>query len=169
MRRLLLFALALLLEGCAGPLPRSITQPPPVAVSVRQAQKEVMRDLSREVRWGGEIIEVWNRSDHTDVLVLGRELKRGGEPREEGEVDGRFIARFGGFMDPARFPKGRMLTVSGPLIGVETHPVGDYPYRYPVVQVTAWHLWPQSEPRSYYHDPWWPYYPGCLWRYPCWW
>ncbi len=168
MKRLLHCTLILLLlDGCTSQLPGTIARPPAEPVSVREVQRDAGSHLSREVRWGGDIIEVQNHSDHTDVLVLARELKKDGEPKEDGAVDGRFIARFGSFIDPAQLPEGRLLTVSGPVIGMESHKVGEYPYRYPVVQVTAWHLWPK--PRTYYHDPWWPYYPGYPWRYPYWW
>ncbi len=169
MKRAFHFTLILLLGGCAGTLPRAISQPPATPVSVQEVQKGVESHLSQEVRWGGDIIEVQNYSDHTDVLVLARELSKGGEPKRDGGVDGRFIARFGSFIDPAQLPEGERLTVSGPVIGMERRKVGEYPYRYPVVQVTAWHLWPEPEPRTYYHDPWWPYYPGYPWRYPYWW
>ncbi len=165
--------LLLVLNGCAGNLPRAIVEPPEHAVTVAQVQQAPDRYRGEPVRWGGEVIEVQNLPDHTDVLVLGRELKKGGEPREDGVVYGRFIARFGGFLDPARLPEGRMLTVSGTLAGVETRKVGEFPYRYPVVEVTAWHLWPEPEPRVYYPDPWGPWYPYYHpwrpWGYPWWW
>ncbi len=169
MIRIALFLLLpLLLAGCATPLPSAIFEPPARPFSVRDVQKNPGAHLSKEARWGGEILEVHNPKDHTDVLVLGRSLKKNGRPEDNGVVDGRFIARFSGFVDPGQLPEGRLLTVSGPVIAVETHKVGDYPYRYPVVQVVAWHLWPKPEPRYYYRDPWWPYYPGYPW-YPHWW
>ena len=164
----------LLLNGCASRLPLAITEPPAQSCSVRQAQQDPDTCRNRPVRWGGEIIEVQNQSDHSDVLVLGRALKKQGEPKSGGTVDGRFIARFGSFMDPAELPKGKRITVSGPLIGLETRKVGEYPYPYPVVQVTVWHLWPDPQPESYPYDPWWPYYPypwypGGPWGHPWWW
>ena len=158
----LLFVL-LFLSGCASKLPSAIAEPPPESFSVREVQRDPQAYLARPVRWGGEVIEVQNREESSDVLVLGRELKQKGEPKSSGKVDGRFIARFGGFIDPEELPKGKRITVSGPIIGLETGQVGEFPYPYPVVEVTAWHLWPDPQPRNYYYDPWWPYY-----RYPYW-
>ncbi len=162
----------LLITGCST-VPEAISVAPSEPVTVAQVQQDPAVHRGREVRWGGDVIEVLNGPDHTEVLVLGRELKKSGEPRREGLVYGRFIARFPGFLDPARLPQGRMLTVRGVLNGVETRKVGEYPYRYPVVEVTAWHLWPEPEPRPpYYYDPWWPYppyYPWRPWGYPWWW
>jgi len=175
MMRWLHFTLFLLaLNGCASKLPSAISEPPAEPVSVQEVQKQPQAYLSRKVRWGGEVIEVENGQEHSDVLVLGRELKKKGEPRENGAVDGRFIARFGGFMDPAELAEGSRITVSGPVIGLETRKVGEFPYPYPVVEVEAWHLWPEPEPRHYYYDPWWPYYYsypywGRPWGYPYWW
>ena len=162
----------LFLSGCASKLPSAIGEPPAAPVSVREVQKQPQAYLSRKVRWGGEVIEVRNGPEHSDVLVLARELKKKGEPREDGAVDGRFIARFGGFVDPAELAEGSRITVSGPVIGLETHKVGEFPYPYPVVEVEAWHLWPEPEPRNYYYDPWWPFYSpywGRPWGYPYWW
>jgi len=121
MMRWLHFTLFLLaLNGCASKLPSAISEPPAEPVSVQEVQKQPQAYLSRKVRWGGEVIEVENDQEHSDVLVLGRELKKKGEPRENGAVDGRFIARFGGFMDPAELAEGSRITVSGPVIGLET-------------------------------------------------
>lgn len=163
----------LVLSGCASKLPGSITQAPAEPLQVKDVQQQPEAYLSREVRWGGEIVEVQNKADHSDVLVLGRELKSRGEPKVDGVVEGRFIARFGTFVDPAELPEGKRITVSGRIIGLETRDVGEFPYPYPVVEVVAWHLWPDPEPANYYYDPWWPYYHpwywGRPWGYPYWW
>jgi outer membrane lipoprotein len=164
----------LLLNGCASNLPSAIREAPAEPLSVRQAQQDPEAFRGREVRWGGEIIEVRNAEDHSDVVVLGRELKSRGEPLVDGAVDGRFIARFGGFVDPAELSEGKRITVRGRVVGLESHNVGQFPYPYPVVEVMAWHLWPDPEPYPHYYDPWWPYYPypyywGRPWGHPYWW
>jgi len=159
----------LLLNGCASQLPSAIREAPAEPVSVQDVQGKPETYRSQAVRWGGEVIEVQNKADHSDVLVLGRELKKKGEPKIDGAVDGRFIARFGGFIDPAEMPQGKRITVSGHVTGLERHEVGEFLYPYPVVEVTAWHLWPDPEPANYYYDPWWPYYYPYYWGRPYWW
>ncbi len=159
-----------LLAGCGSPLPSAIAKAPADPVTLGQVRGHPDPHIGKQVRWGGTILKVENKTDHTDVLVLGRTLSRNGEPPEEGAVEGRFIARFSGFVDPAQLPEGRKLTVRGSVLGVEIHKVGDYPYRYPVVEVTAWHLWPTPEPLPYYYrDPWWPYFGYPWYPYPYGW
>ena len=79
-------------------------------------------------------------------------------PVEDSKVDARFIARFSGFREPADFPEGKRLTVSGTLSGVEVHNVGEFPYPYPVVEVIESHRWPEK--KHYDHYPYYPYYPS---------
>ncbi len=161
------------LSGCAANLPQSIVQAPPRQPQPEQVQANPDAFVGQPLRWGGKVIEVQNREGHTDVLVLASELEKAGEPREQGQVYGRFIARISGFQEPSLFPSEARVTFSGVLSGVEKHPVGEYPYPYPVMQVDVYHVWPEPRPhvRSPYYDPWpWGYYRGYPgWGYPYWW
>lgn len=171
----LLAAVLALLLGCAGEVPREISSPAPAPLGVREARTAPGQHVGTPVRWGGSILSVENGSETTDIELLARALDARGEPRADAEPDGRFIARFQGFLDPAEYPKGRLLTVSGVVTGAETRPVGDYPYRYPVVQAMGRHLWPEPEPVVYapgypgpWYDPWWgpgygPWYRPWYW------
>lgn len=165
-------ALALLL-GCAGEVPRSIRSPTPAPLGVAEARAAPEQHLGTPVRWGGSILNVENGPETTDVELLARPLDTVGEPRPDAAPLGRFIARFRGFLDPAEYPRDRLLTVSGILAGAETRDVGDYPYRYPVVRAQGRYLWPEPEPvilgpgypgpwYDPWYDPWWdPWYgPG---------
>ena len=121
---------------------------------------------SREVRWGGEILEIVNREDFTELTILARPLSKNGEPSETDSSPGRFIARIAGFIDPEEYPTGRRITVRGTLANADTRKVGEYSYVHPVVSATDWYLWPELERRQpdrypwWYYDPWWysPWY-----------
>lgn len=118
-----------------------------------------------EVRWGGVIAKINNQAAQTEIEVVSRALKDNGQPKPESDSDGRFIARFQGFVDPLVFSPGRQLTVAGTLRGEIMGKIGEFEYRYPVVNVTIFQLWPEPEPLRYrdypyspwYDDPWWPY------------
>jgi len=177
MRKILYFiVIVMVMSGCASKLPQSIAQPPAEVISASAVQQHPESYLGKQVRWGGEILEVANAEQHTDVLVVGRELEKDGEPIEDSKVDARFIARFSGFREPADFPEGKRLTVSGTLSGVEVRNVGEFPYPYPVVEVIESHRWPEK--KHYDHYPYYPYYPSYYgwgpyggypwWRYPYW-
>ena len=123
----------ILLSGCAGGVPAAIKDSPVSSASVSEAQQSERRFVGAQVRWGGTILSVRNREATTEIEILSRPTDTSGEPDAEGDGQGRFIAEVRGFLDPAEFPKDRLLTVVGTLDRVETRPVGDYPYRFPIV------------------------------------
>ena len=172
------FALVLALGGCATGVPKAIRDPDTTPVEVAQVQANADRHLGQRVRWGGTILSIDNKKGATEIEVLSRPLGRDGAPARDSSSLGRFIAEVDGFLDPTEYPKDRELTVVGIITRVETRPIGDYPYRYPVVQVESRHLWPEQPPPGYYappwpnpwYDPWygplyWPYFglPGRYW------
>jgi outer membrane lipoprotein len=155
-----------LLAGCAGQMPAELRTPSPTPLTPIAARAAPERHSGSIVRWGGGILAVRNGPRTTDFEVLARPLDAAGRPKPDtaaaGADYGRFIARFEGFLDPAQYPRERLLTVTGTLVGVETRDVGSYPYRYPVVQAKAKHLWPAPAP-----EPEWPWYPD-PWLGPPW-
>ena len=165
-------ALALLLS-CSS-VPENIRKAPadsPMLSTVRASPDSFK---SREVRWGGEILETANREDFTELTVLARPLSKEGEPSRTDASPGRFIVRIAAFIDPEEYTAGRRITVRGALAGAETRKVGEYSYVHPVVQATDWYLWPVYERRSsdyypwWYYDPWWysPWYHYPYYYYP---
>jgi outer membrane lipoprotein len=159
-----------LLSGCALNPPTGLEDPLPQAPTKQAVQAAPERYLGERVRWGGEILGVENQAAATEVAVYGRPLFNNAEPRPEGGEGVRFIARFERFLDPAEYSAGKRLTVRGRLTSALTRKVGEYAYRYPVVEVEAHHLWPAYEPppepawfRDPYYDPWWPWGPWGPW------
>ncbi|QKT04421.1 Slp family lipoprotein [Ectothiorhodospiraceae bacterium 2226] len=181
----LLTGLMLTLVGCAtSPVPDVIRDVPPGDLRVAEVRgPDGERFVGSDARWGGTIIEVQNRAHGTDVLVLGRSLDANGRPRADGEQLGRFIIRTERFLDPAVYARDREVTAYGKVDGIDTQPVGDYEYRYPVLAAEQWRLWqprPVRDPyyhdpfydpfyspfyRPYYYDPWYPWGP---WPYRRW-
>jgi outer membrane lipoprotein len=164
-----------LLAACAGNPPRGLGGELPPPLSQRAVQADPDRHLGAEVRWGGEILGVRNGERFTDVELYGRPLFDNAEPRPEGGEGVRFIARVPGFLDPAEHAPGKRLTVRGRLAAALERKVGEYPYRYPLVEVSVHHLWPAyKEPpepawfRDPYYDPWWPWHPWGAWPYRRW-
>ncbi len=176
-RGALLGLLALLLSACVGNPPVGLAPlagDPPRPAQV-QADPGVYQ--GREVRWGGEILSIDNQSSQTEVELYARPLFDNAEPRPDGGDGVRFLARVAGFLDPAQYSKGKRMTVRGRIGAAIRRPVGEYPYRYPVVEVERHHLWPvyvdPPEPawfRDPYYDPWWPWGPwGPYRRWPYYW
>jgi outer membrane lipoprotein len=157
----------LALAGCASEVPPPISEPPAVEITLAQALAEPDALKGREVRWGGAIARVENRKEETWIEIVERPLASDGAPGYQDSSAGRFIAKVAGFLDPAVYAPDRLMTVAGTLDGVTTRSIGEFPYRYPLLKVSAYYLWPRP-PRGvdhYYYPPYWydPWYP---WRYP---
>lgn len=159
-------AALVLISGCAthGPLPTSDV---PVATpAVTEVQSDPARFKGTTVRWGGVITRVDNQPANTWIEVVSHELQENGQPQAKGGSSGRFIAVIPGFADPAVYTSGRKITVVGTLGETTTRQIGEYNYTFPLVNVSAIHLWPVVEenttsdypPPWWYYDPW-PYYP----------
>ncbi len=169
-RQVAALAATLLLGGCVSEVPESIRLPPSAAVSPAEARADPQHLVGVTVRWGGIIAKVENRREQTVLEVVARPLGRDGSPLEvESSHLGRFLARVPGFLDPALYEVGRAITVRGQFEGVETKAIGEFPYRYPVVDARQHFLWqPPPEPRARDYDPYWydPWYPFPWWHRP---
>jgi outer membrane lipoprotein len=165
-RFLALGLLSMFLAACASapkPVGGAIEGSPGIAEALARPEQT----KGARVRWGGAIVAVENRADVTLVEVVGRELNEQGKPERVERSSGRFIARIQGFIDPEVYSRGRLFTVTGTVAEVTTRTIGDYPYRYPVVNVEQYHLWERERPVTYarpyydpFYDPWWdPWYP----------
>ena len=172
----LLLIASLLLAGCTSQIPQNIKQAPPNNPSIEEVRNSVIENQIWQVRWGGEILETENLENETRLTVLASPLTKDGEPKTTDNSEGRFIAIVPIFLDPKVYASGRQLTVSGTLLRYEDDKVGEFTYRYPVVQADSYYMWPEviTPPYGYpypgwydpwYYDPWFyrPWYPR---RYP---
>ncbi len=161
-------ACALLLYGCASNIPEQIKQATTSNVTPLEARQQAQTFTGQNVRWGGEIITIENKPDHTQIVVLSRPLDKDGEPQGTQKHHGRFIAQVQGFVEPSLYAAGREITVVGTYTQTVDRMIGEYPYRYPLVMVEHLHLWPVPvDPGpDYWYDPWYdPWYPWGPW-YP---
>jgi outer membrane lipoprotein len=160
---------ALLLGGCA-----SAAFPPEMLQGVNQSL--TLGDLRRapdayvnqKVVLGGEIVETRPQAEQTEIEVLGRPLRRDESPAWTDVSEGRFLVISRQFLDPAVYAKGRRLSVVGAFTGEEERPIGDQPYRYPVIAAEQVRLWPAQLPAYAFPYPY-PYYPYPWYLGPPWW
>lgn len=161
MIRLFFALLASSLMGACSSLPKSTDGQDVIPISVSEVQQSPESHLGKAVRWGGSVISVTNKKHHTLVEVLSKPLSRGTRPTDK-PGQGRFFLEISGFVDPQSYPINRDITVVGTIDGVQERLIGEFPYRYPVLQSIAVHLWPDdSNDRLYHYDPFYgPFYPG---------
>jgi outer membrane lipoprotein len=175
MKRLGIVMLSMvLLTACASQIPLQIRDAPVGSPSVAEVRSNVKRFMGTRVRWGGTIAGVVNRESETWIEVVARDLQDNARPSESDRSQGRFLARFEGFLDPAIYSNGREITVVGSVEGQKTRAIDEYEYRYPVVDAESHHLWePIPEYRyardpylysPFYYDPF--FYDPFYWRRP---
>lgn len=120
---------------------------PPSEISVAQARATLVEgespltSIDEQILWGGVILRTENLADATQVEILGYPLDSRQRPLSSKEPQGRFIARYDGFVEPLELPIGRSLTVLGMLGKPVSGKVGETIYLYPQIRVAQAHLW----------------------------
>lgn len=138
---LLFLTTALLLGGCVA-VPDSVQVPentPLVAYQQVVAAPDAQKD--KMARWGGVIANIENKSNQTQLDVVYYPLRAYGRPIIGKESIGRFRVYVDGFLDPMVYQKGRTMTFSGNIQGIEEGLVGEHQYQYPTLQAKGYYLW----------------------------
>src|SRR5512146_1842449 len=91
-------ALALALAACAPP-PVLKPMTPPVDVEPEAAAAASERYHGAEVLWGGRIVEVRNRADVSEIVIVAYPLDGGQRPRPKEASQGRFVAVLEGYVE----------------------------------------------------------------------
>ena len=149
-----------MMAACAT-IPDQLTAGGPV-VDVTPRQAQTGEHEGERVRWGGVIIEVTPKASRTCFEMMGLALDNQAEPRDSDISLGRFIACADGFFEPALYTKGRYVTFTGFIDGIEKQKVGEYEYGFPRLNADRVYLWPKRRDVIYvpYPDPYWgPYWP----------
>ena len=163
-----LLALFVLVSACSTHIPPEIKRPLDGSPGVAQVRHQTDAYLSQKVRWGGIILQTENKQNISKLTIIALPLSANGEPLSSDQSQGRFIAIIDEFVEPQVYSPEREITVTGQILRAETLKVGEFPYKYPVIQVDHYYLWP-PEPEQLYPDyppyPWiyGPYYP---WHFP---
>jgi len=107
---------------------------------------------------GGEIIEVRNLKETTEIVVLEKPLASDRSPLRLDLSRGRFVVIQPSFLDPNLFKVGRRLTTTATVMGGRAEKIGEAEIMVPVFETPKIHLWPleQVYPQQYPHRPWWP-------------
>jgi len=132
--------------------------------------------IGQQVRWGGTLQSIHNLANATELEIIARPLDEAAQPALYGNSPGRFIAIVQGFLDPSDFANGREVTIIGTIKGGSTRRIGEFQYRYPIVDASTCYLWPRRivyrqwaprryTPYPYWAEPWDGWYPWYPWWY----
>jgi len=106
---------------------------------------------------GGEIIEVRNLKETTEIDVLEKPLAADRSPVRGDISRGRFVLIQPSFIDPNLFKAGRRLTATATVVGDRVQKIGEAEIRVPVFESPKIHLWPQEQVDPHHlHRHGWP-------------
>ena len=131
------------LAGCATG-PAFDTSRIDKSVTPRSAVAELAATTGKSVLWGGVILSTDNLEHSTRIEVLAYPLDSDQMPQRDRDPMGRFILEHKGFLEPASYAEGRMLTTVGTVSGTQVGKVGDSDYTYPVIDTSELYLWPKD-------------------------
>ncbi len=130
--------------------------PPPV-LKPKEAPQNIAPDMAAatpvlyrgaEILWGGRIVEVRNRADASEIVIVAYPLDSGQRPRVKEPSQGRFIAVLEGYVESYDYPHDRFVTLSGKVDGSLVEDVDEHPYVYTIVRAEGLHLWPVGFEKS---------------------
>ena len=136
------YVLILTLVACAPPPPVLKPMSTPLDLAPDAVAAGIERYHGAEVVWGGRIVEVRNRADATEIVIVAYPLDGGQRPRVKEPSQGRFIAVLEGYVESYDYPQGRFVTLSGKIDGSVSEDVDEHPYLYSIVHAEGMHLWP---------------------------
>ncbi len=144
----LLLLSVILFYGCAPVISQETLKSVDRGIKITDLVKHPEKYRGREVVLGGTIASVENMADKTEVEVLDQPMDRRLKPVDPERSEGRFIAVFDGFKDPALYSRNRRITIAGVFKGVVKRKLGKMDYEYPVVESREHYLWrtPYGEP-----------------------
>jgi outer membrane lipoprotein len=151
MRGSVCLLLALLLAGCAGSPPRFETAQVRDGLTPQSVIEGEQVFQGETVLWGGRIIETHNEAQRTVLEVLSYPLDGDQRPNTDRNAGARFLASYDGFLDPADYEAGRLVTVKGTVSGTRSGQVGEVELAWPLVDARDIELWPERE--RGYGDP----------------
>lgn len=143
---LLLFLSSLIFSSCGQKvIPEDLERKVEKEISFQEVKKNPESYKGKRILVGGEIIEIRNLQDKTEIEILQKPLGRDRAPITVDESGGRFVLIHPSFLDPSVFRSGRRLTAVGLVEGGRLEQVGEAEMVQPVLQSEHIHLWPPGE------------------------
>jgi len=130
----------LLLSGCVTvpDVIRGTTPTPQMDLAVVQGAPQLY--VGQESRFGGRVVGITNMENRTRLEIATLPLDEGARPMLGNPSVGRIAAYVNGFIDPVDF-RNQLVTVVGPISGVENGKIGSTPYKFVTVNVNSYKRW----------------------------
>ena len=96
--------------------------------------------VGQESRFGGKVVAVTNLQNKTRLEIATVPLDDGARPILGAASRGRILAYINGFVDPVDY-RNQLVTVVGPITGVEKGKIGESSYDFVTVNVNSYKRW----------------------------
>lgn len=148
----LALALAAFAAGCGPVISKEVLKGVDRGIAFREVAGDPEAYIGRSVVFGGTILKTENTEGGATVIeVLQEGLNSQLKPVDTDSSEGRFLAEFEGFKDPAIYAPGKGITVAGKVIDADKRPLGKGTYTYPVIRPAEAYLWERG--RGYGGEP----------------
>jgi outer membrane lipoprotein len=152
---------ALLGMGCAHVISDNVLKEVRGDISFARLAKDPLAVRGQTVLLGGVVVNTTYDEDGTLLEIYQTELDWEKRPTRDDVSEGRFLARYRGFLDSEIYKKGRKVTLAGVVVGVTPLKLGKREYPYPTLLIREIHLWKKkkrTDPCDGY-----PWYPWGMW------
>lgn len=139
--------LTLALAGCAPVISKENLKLVDESLTYEKVRLNPQAYRGKHVLTGGYITRVTNMKEGAELEVVQSELDGNRRPKDTTQSQGRFLARTDRFLDPMVYRAGLPVTLVGEIVGIETRPLFQVEYNYPVFSVKELHLWKETEER----------------------
>lgn len=142
-----------LLAGCAGGISRQAKSQITYTGAFTRLQQSPQQHVGQVVLLGGRIIATINEKDATELVVLQLPLSGSDIPMDNDQSQGRFRILAQGFLDPAIYSQGELITVVGRVTGERVDSIGAMDYRYPLltpIEIKKWSPTADAQPRFHF-------------------
>lgn len=140
-KTVLILVALLIVAGCAPVISQTTLNSVDRTIKFSDLVKDPGKHAGQSVVLGGSIIGVSISVDKTEIEILDQPLNNGLKPVAPESSEGRFIAIFEGFKDPALYYANRRITVAGVFKGIVKRRLGNMDYAYPVIKAQEHYLW----------------------------
>jgi outer membrane lipoprotein len=161
-------AVAMFWSGCATVISKDVLREVNRDISFGDLRKDPTEYIGEMVLLGGVIVKVTYKEDGTLLEIYQTAIDDQEEPVHLDVSQGRFLARYKGFLESGIYGKGRKVTIAGTVEGVRVLKIGGLDYHYPYLFIKEIHLW-EKEQKVYEPYPWYPMGrrgPWGPWGYP---
>lgn len=141
--RLLLLLLVSLLTACATG-PEFDSAHFQQGIAPEDAVRNIETYRNSDVMWGGLLVSNVALQQGSQLEVLAYPLNSKQRPDTSRPSQGRFVLLVDRLLEPVDYSDGRIVTITGKLIGTRDGVIGAAEYEFPIVDAEDIYLWPRN-------------------------